>query len=53
LAAHPAEVGLGGAVAVDVDAGVGAGQATLGAGQLDPGEDLLSRFVASQLGLRG
>jgi hypothetical protein len=31
---------------------VGAGQPTLGAGQLDPGHDLLGRFVPAQLGVR-
>jgi hypothetical protein len=38
---------------VDVDTGVGAGQATLGTGQLDPGHDLLLGGVAAQLGLGG
>ena len=44
---------MGRAVAVDVDAGVGAGQATLGAGQLDPGHDLLGRGVPAQLRVGG
>jgi hypothetical protein len=48
-----AHVGLGRSVAVDVDAGVGAGQATLGTGQLDPAHDLLLGGVAAQLGLGG
>jgi hypothetical protein len=38
---------------VNVDARVGAGQATLGTGQLDPGQDLLGRFVAAELRLGG
>jgi hypothetical protein len=33
---------------VDVDPGVGAGQPALGAGQLDPGHDLLGRGVPAQ-----
>ncbi|HET6866613.1 MAG TPA: hypothetical protein VFH80_11920 [Solirubrobacteraceae bacterium] len=38
---------------MDVDAGVGAGEPALGTGQLDPCQDLLSRFVTAQLGLCG
>jgi hypothetical protein len=53
LASDAADVCLGGAVAPDVDAGVGLGQTTLGTGELDPGHDLLDRFVAAQLGLCG
>jgi hypothetical protein len=38
---------------VYVDAGVDGGQATLGAGQLQPGQHLVGRFVAAQLGFGG
>ncbi len=47
-APHPAQVRLGRAVAPNVDARVGAGQATLGPGQLDPRDDLLLGGVAAQ-----
>jgi hypothetical protein len=33
---------------VDIDAGAGAGQPALGAGQLQPGQDLLLRAVLAQ-----
>ncbi len=34
---------------MNVDSGVGPGQPPLGTGELDPGQDLLGRFVAAQL----
>jgi hypothetical protein len=47
------QVGLGRAVAVDVDAGTGAGQPTLGSGQLDSSDHLLLGGVPAKPGLRG
>jgi hypothetical protein len=38
---------------VDVDAGAGGREATFGAGQLDPGHDLLGRCVPAQLRVGG
>jgi hypothetical protein len=38
---------------VHVDAGLGAGQATFGTGQLDPGHDLLGRGIPAQFRVCG